>query len=55
MERARNILLMLVVAVAVIACRDDVKNVVHRETNPDSVPTVVSRNVKTLISDSGVT
>ena len=46
---------MLVVAVAVIACRDDVKNVVHRETNPDSVPTVVSRNVKTLISDSGVT
>lgn len=46
---------MLTVAVAVIACRDEVKNVVNRETNPDSVPTVVSRNVKTLISDSGVT
>ena len=55
MERARNILLMLIVAVAVIACREEVKSVVHRETDPELVPTVTSRNVKTLISDSGVT
>lgn len=54
MERARNILFLLIAAIAVIGCRDEVKSVVHKDIGAD-VPTVISRNVKTLISDSGVT
>lgn len=46
---------MLVAAIAVIACRDEVKSVVDHDTDPETVPTVLSRNVKTLISDSGIT
>ena len=54
MEKARNILLLLITLLTVIGCRDEVKSVVHKDTAPD-VPTVISHNVKTLISDSGVT
>ena len=54
MEKARNRLLLLITLLTVIGCRDEVKSVVHKDTAPD-VPTVISHNVKTLISDSGVT
>ena len=44
----------MITLLTVIGCRDEVKSVVHKDTAPD-VPTVISYNVKTLISDSGVT
>ena len=44
----------MITLLTVIGCRDEVKSVVHKDTAPD-VPTVISHNVKTLISDSGVT
>lgn len=37
------------------ACSDDKTDVVHRATDGDSVPTMMTRDVTTLISDSGVT
>lgn len=45
--------LMLLVAAG--ACSDDKTDVVHRATDGDSVPTMMTRDVTTLISDSGVT
>ncbi|MDE6192106.1 MAG: LPS export ABC transporter periplasmic protein LptC [Muribaculum sp.] len=37
------------------ACSDDKTDVVHRATDGDSVPTMMTRDVTTLISDSGIT
>ncbi len=39
-------------ALAVSACKDDVKSTVKRSTDPEKVPTMSSRNVQTVISDS---
>lgn len=45
----------LVMALAVSACKDDVKSTVKRSTDPEKVPTMSSHNVQTVISDSGRT
>lgn len=37
------------------SCKEEVKDIVKRSTNPENTPTVITRNVKTLISDSGIT
>ncbi len=37
------------------ACSDEKTDVVHRATDGDSVPTMMTRDVTTLISDSGIT
>ncbi len=55
MDKARNILFLLIAAVAFMGCRDEVKDVVKKATDPEKVPTVVSHDVTTLISDSGIT
>lgn len=55
MNRARNILFFLILAFVVISCKDELKSTVKRSTNPETTPTVVTRDITTLISDSGVT
>lgn len=44
-------LLCLVLA----SCKDEVQNVVDRETDPEKAPTMSTRDVQTLISDDGKT
>lgn len=46
--------IMLLGVCALVACKDDDQNIVNRETDPERVPTMVTRNVETLISDSGI-
>jgi len=48
-------LFFLILLIAVISCKDEVKNTVKRSTNPEKTPTVVTHDITTLISDSGVT
>lgn len=55
MYRARNILFFFFLAAILWSCSNEVKDIVNKDTNPEKVPTVISRNVSTLISDSGVT
>lgn len=55
MKTGRDILLLLTAALILFGCRDQVKSVVSVGTDPDQVPTVTSRNVITLVSDSGIT
>lgn len=55
MNTARNILVLLFLSFLFYACKDEVKSVVANQTDPNTYPTVVSHNVKTLISDSGIT
>ena len=45
------ILLCLIFA----SCKDEVKNVVNRETDPEKVPSMLTRDVQTVISDDGHT
>ena len=57
MKQGRNILLWALVIVAVIAtsCKDEINTVVKKTTDPNLVPTMVSHDVQTIISDSGRT
>lgn len=55
MYRARNILFFLILAFVILGCKKEVRDVVKKETDPNKVPTVITKNVKTLISDSGIT
>ncbi len=45
---------MLLVS-TLFACKDEVKSVVNHPVNPEVVPTVVSHDMQTVISDSGNT
>ena len=45
------ILLCLIFA----SCKDEVKNVVNRESDPEKVPSMLTRDVQTVISDDGHT
>lgn len=45
----------MIVTLTLFACKDDLKSVVKHPTNPEKVPTMVSRDVQTIISDSGHT
>ncbi|MCH5215916.1 MAG: LPS export ABC transporter periplasmic protein LptC [Muribaculaceae bacterium] len=55
MYRLRDILLVILVLSIVWGCADDKKEVVNLQTDPETTATVVTRNVLTLVSDSGVT
>ncbi|MEF9923057.1 MAG: LPS export ABC transporter periplasmic protein LptC [Muribaculaceae bacterium] len=55
MFKARNILFIVIIFLSLFGCKQELKDVVKRETDPDKVPTVVTRDITTLISDSGVT
>lgn len=44
------------VGISVVGCNDEKStDVVHREINSEIVPTMMTRNVETMISDSGIT
>ncbi len=55
MEKFRNIFLIFVACCVFLSCRDEVKSVVDKPTDPETTPTMVTNNVVTLISDSGTT
>lgn len=55
MKGLRNILFFIVALVSVWSCTEEKKEFVNRETDPEKVPSVISHDVMTLISDSGVT
>lgn len=55
MRRLPYLILCVLLSSILVGCEQDVKNVVHKETDPNKMPTVISRDVYTLISDSGVT
>ena len=55
MRTARNILLSLVVLFITIGCKDEVKSVVQQSTDPKTTPTMLTTDITTLVSDSGVT
>lgn len=55
MYKARNILFLIFIIVIFIGCKQEIKDVVSRKIDPETVPTVVTRNITTLISDSGLT
>ena len=50
-----HIALILVILLAVSACKDDSTTVVSHSTNPELVPTMTTTDVQTIISDSGHT
>lgn len=45
----------MLLAASMLACKDEVKSVVSLPSNPELVPTVVSHDMQTVISDSGNT
>ncbi len=57
MAKARNIVFffLLITMILTSACKDEVASVVNQSTDPEKVPTMVSHDVQTLISDSGRT
>lgn len=55
MEKFRNIFLIFVACCVFLSCRDEVKSVVDKPTDPETTPTMVTDDVVTLISDSGTT
>ena len=43
-------------AISIVAsCKDEVKNVVTNSTDPETTPTILTTDITTLVSDSGVT
>ena len=49
-------LLAIFITMALLSsCKDEIKSVVKQSTDPNKVPTVVSHDVQTIISDSGRT
>ena len=57
MKWGRNIVLLAIfITMALLSsCKDEIKSVVKQSTDPNKVPTVVSHDVQTIISDSGRT
>ena len=51
----RNLLFLFVTILSVWGCSEENKEFVNRETDPEKVPSVISHDVMTLISDSGIT
>ena len=49
------LILILVISAFLPACKERKEDVINTPSNPDSIATMVTRNVKTLISDSGMT
>ena len=52
---SRLTLLFLGASVLVVACSDEKTEVVHRQVDGNTVPTMLTHDVVTIISDSGVT
>lgn len=55
MKGLRNLLFLFVTILTVWSCSEEKKEIVNRETDPEKVPSVISHDVMTLISDSGIT
>ena len=55
MKTSRHILLTLLLMGMMLSCARQTDTVAPKPINPDSVPMMVTHNVRTLISDSGVT
>ena len=55
MHKARNILFIAIIALLVWSCKEQVKDIVQVEGDKQDIPTIVSTDVVTLISDSGIT
>lgn len=55
MYKSRNIFFLLVAVLVVMSCKDEVKSVVKHSTNPETTPTILTTEITTLVSDSGVT
>ena len=55
MEKLRDIFLIFTACCIFLSCRDEVKSVVDKPTDPETTPTMVTDDVVTLISDSGTT
>ena len=55
MKLSRHILPLLMVLCILLSCARQAETVEVKPLNPDSVPMMVTHNVRTLISDSGVT
>lgn len=54
MYKSRDILFFLIIILSVISCKDEVKSVVNQSTDPEVTPTVLTTEITTLVSDSGV-
>ena len=54
MYKSRNILFLLVAVLVAISCKDEVKGVVNQSTDREVTPTVLTKDIVTLVSDSGV-
>ena len=55
MRFSRYILLSLFFASLLLSCTKKDEKVASKPLDPDKVPMMVTHNVKTLISDSGIT
>lgn len=55
MYKSRNILLGILALLALWGCKDEVKSVVAQETDPKVTPTMLTTDITTLVSDSGIT
>ena len=55
MRHLLHIAIALALTLAVASCKDDSTSVVSHPTNPEVVPTMATRDVQTVISDSGHT
>lgn len=55
MYKSRNIFFLLIAVLIAIGCKDEVKSVVKHSTDPETTPTVLTTEITTLVSDSGVT
>lgn len=49
------IFILIAVAIAFISCKEEKKEVMSGSTDPETTPTMSTRDVVTLISDSGIT
>lgn len=54
MYKSRNILFLLVIVLIALGCKDEVKNVISQDTDPEVTPTVLTKEITTLVSDSGI-
>lgn len=53
MTATRSLLPLCLLIALMTGCKHELKNVVSHDVNPQKVPTMVSRDVQTVISDSG--
>ncbi|MBE6310048.1 MAG: LPS export ABC transporter periplasmic protein LptC [Bacteroidales bacterium] len=55
MRTARNILFTLAAMSIAFSCKNEVKSVIQQSTDPEVTPTMLTTDITTLVSDSGVT